>query len=82
MQTMDNLYELYRWVVWKKHRLDIAALYSQFESEDWEFVRSAIDSWINEHSEDWCDYAAGEYREPTSGPSEDDARRRAVAGAL
>ena len=81
IQTMEALYERYRWIVWKKNRFDIVPLFADFDSNDWNFIRSAIDSWVDNHVEEWCVYAAGEYREPRQAAPEDD-RRREVAGAL
>lgn len=63
-KAMEELYEKFRWHAWREHKKQIIDLYGGFDLNDWDFIRSAIDSWIDTHIGDWCDYAIKNYRKP------------------
>jgi hypothetical protein len=79
---MEGLYEAFRWVAWKLHKPEIVAPYAEFDGNDWDFIRSAIESWIETHIEAWCDYATREYEEPLASQAPRDDMRSKVMGAL
>lgn len=63
---MGGLFEEYRWVVWRRFEKEIIKLYPHFDKTDWDYIRSAIDSWIDVHFDEWISYAEQNYVRPAA----------------